>query len=543
MTVARNLPRDQMMCAAKILPIGQSDFPSLRQSNAVYVDKTALIHRLAVAPRSVFLARPRRFGKSLLVSTLESLFKFGLRDFRGLAIESLWTDKTYDVVHLDFSGLKEFKDIEDFSSIFLAHICNRFSEVGFQPENSSNVLAALDNWMRRLPSLSLVLLIDEYDAPLTICLNEPKLFEAVRSVMSKFFSILKSNVGALRFLFLTGITKFSSTSIFSGLNNLTDITLAPAYGTLLGYTEEEIRQNFAPRLTQAAKTLALSEEELMDGLRTYYNGFCFDMRASKKVYCPWSVLSFLDDPEQGFQNYWFASGGHPTVLMKYLEGHEFEDPANFAELKEAKLSDLYTPGDLTTIDRDILLTQTGYLTIKSVDDFGIVTLGYPNQEVTMSMAKLYATELLGGRLYRPADGVLLTKLLGEGEISPVIDRFNEAFNALNYDRHPVVNEAACTSYLQALMMGADMVPEVEVHTALGRSDLEVTVGKWYWVFEVKFAATTEKAEALLTKAVSQIKSRRYGERPHGKKLIRVALVYSAEDRRFVVWKNADAEDA
>lgn len=281
----------------------------------------------------------------------------------------------------------------------------------------------------------------------------------------------------------------------------------------------------------------------MDGLRTYYNGFCFDMRASKKVYCPWSVLSFLDDPEQGFQNNWFASGGHPTVLMKYLEGHEFEDPANFAELKEAKLSDLYTPGDLTTIDRDILLTQTGYLTIKSVDDFGIVTLGYPNQEVTMSMAKLYATELLGGRLYRPADGVLLTKLLGEGEISPVIDRFNEAFNALNYDRHPVVNEAACTSYLQALMMGADMVPEVEVHTALGRSDLEVTVGKWHWVFEVKFAATTEKAEALLTKAVSQIKSRRYGERPHGKKLIRVALVYSAEDRRFVVWKNADAEDA
>lgn len=530
-----------MMSAEKILPVGQADFHALRESNAIYVDKTALIHQLAVAPRGVFLARPRRFGKSLLVSTLESLFKFGLRDFQGLAIESLWTDKVYDVVHLDFSRLKEFKNIEDFSNQFRRHICKRFSRVGFQPEGSSDDLADLDDWVGELPSLSLVLLIDEYDAPLTICLNNPELFEAVRSEMRRFFLSLKSNVGSLRFLFLTGITKFSSTSIFSELNNLVDITLTPTYGALLGYTEEEIRQNFGYYLSKAAKTLAMSEEELIDGLRSHYNGFCFDMRASKKLFCPWSVLNFLDAPDQGFQNYWFASGGHPTVLMKYLEGHELEDPANFAELKEAKLSDLNTPGDLTTIDRDILLTQTGYLTIKSVDDFGIVTLGYPNQEVIMSMAELYAKELLGGRLYRPADGVLLTKLLGEGEIAPVINRFNEAFNALNYDRHPVVNEAACTSYLQALMMGADMVPEVEVHTALGRSDLEVTVGEWHWVFEVKFAATTQKAEALLTKAISQIKSRRYGERPHGKKLIRVALVYSAEDRRFVVWKNADAE--
>ena len=246
-----------------------------------------MIAEIARHPGGVFLSRPRRFGKSLLVSTFESLFKFGLRDFRGLAIEKLWADKTYDVIRLDFSNIKEFSNIDDFAEQFHTLVLSKFSALGFRPKDMSRGFTDLGNWLSDLPKLSLVLLIDEYDAPLTACMDDAELFAQVRSEMRKFFAPLKSNAGSLRFLFLTGITKFSSTSIFSEFNNLDDITLSPRYGTLLGYTEEEIRRDFARHLRRAAKIRALTEDELMDRLRAHYHGFCFDMHASTHVYCPW----------------------------------------------------------------------------------------------------------------------------------------------------------------------------------------------------------------------------------------------------------------
>lgn len=525
-----------MFATEKILPLGQSDFQALRESNAVYVDKSDLIYEIARMPGSVFLARPRRFGKSLLVSAFESLFKYGVRDFKGLAIENLWTDKTYNVIRLDFSNIKDFSGIDDFAEQFRYTVCSKFSELGFHPNDTSNCFTDLGNWIGKLPKLSLVLLIDEYDAPLTACMDNPELFVKVRAEMRKLFSPLKTNVGSLRFLFLTGITKFSSTSIFSELNNLDDVTLSPKFGTLLGYTEEEIRTQFAPYLSRAAKATGMTEDALMDNLRTYYNGFCFDMHASTRVYCPWSVLKFLKAPEQGFINYWFSSGGHPTVLMKYLNGHELEQPTSYAETKQVRLQDLNDPKDLPSIKCDILLAQTGYLTIKSVDGLGLVTLGFPNREVAVSMARLYADELLAGRVYRPADGVMLETLLAKDDLSAIVERFNEVLNALDYNRYPIVDEATCRAYLQVLLIGADMVPRVEVHTSQGRSDLEVDAGSRHWVFELKFAATKAQASQLLAEAVTQMHSRRYGRTPHGRKLMRAAMVFSAEDRRFIVWQ-------
>ena len=363
----------------------------------------------------------------------------------------------------------------------------------------------------------------------------------VRLEMRKFFLPLKTNVGCFRFLFATGITKFSSTSIFSELNNLSDISLSPKYGALLGYTEEEIRQNFAPFLAKSAKSLDLPEKELIDKLRANYDGFCFDMRCSTHVYCPWSVLSFFKAPEQGFFNYWYASGGHPTVLMKHLDGHGLEEPASFAERKLVRMTDLATPKDLSGISRDILLTQAGYLTIKAVDELGIVSLGYPNQEVAISMAQLYADQLLSGRVYRPHDGVLLESLLAKGEISAIVNRFNEVLNALDYNRYPIVDDAMCRAYLQVLMIGVDMVPQVEVHSSQGTSALEVDAGDRHWVFELKFAEKTSQADQLLIKAAAQTQNRRYGRTPHDKKLNCAALVFSAEDRRFVAWQHVQAE--
>ena len=196
------------------LPLGTSDFSSLRVNNEIYVDKTNFVFQLAQHRGKIFLARPRRFGKSLLVSTFESLFKKGLKDFHGLAIEKLWQDKTYPVVRLDFSELKEFETAEQFAANFLETLRVKFSSAGFSCESQEPFLILkLSDWFSSLAPSSLVILIDEYDAPLTACLDRPELFKSVRSLMSQFFLTLKATEGCQRFFFMTGITKLSNTSI------------------------------------------------------------------------------------------------------------------------------------------------------------------------------------------------------------------------------------------------------------------------------------------------------------------------------------------
>ena len=205
------------------LPLGRSTFAALRAAGAVYVDKTDLVAELAAEDRKIFLVRPRRFGKSLLLSTFGSLFEAGLRDFEGLAISSVWTDRTYDVVRLDFSEVREFSDADDFKKKFSRLLRRSFSRVGVGMSDSDEPAEdRIALWMAGLPVRSLVVLIDEYDAPLTVCLNDAVLFKDVQAVMSEFFSLLKSQEGCLRFLFMTGITKFSSTSIFSAFNKCAD---------------------------------------------------------------------------------------------------------------------------------------------------------------------------------------------------------------------------------------------------------------------------------------------------------------------------------
>lgn len=525
----------------RFLPLGRSGFPALRAKNAIYVDKTAQISRLAMNDNKVFLARPRRFGKSLLLSTFESLFRDGLKDFSGLAIESLWTDRTYQVVRIDFSEIKFFSDAADFKRLLFQKIAISFRHIGFTVEDIDDpaMLGRFSDWLQKQPAGSTVILVDEYDAPLTACLDNASLFEEIRVVLSSFYSILKSSENSLRFLFITGITKFSSTCIFSELNNLMDISLDPDYGTLLGYTEDEIRQSFGSYLDFAASTLRISIDDVVELLRIHYNGFCFDRKGLSHVFCPWSVLNFFNSPAQGFINYWFASGGHPTVLLKYLKGHDLENPASYSEPKKVWLTDLETPSEYERLDRDILLVQTGYLTIKKVLPNNGVILGYPNQEVAVSMAQLYADKLLSGKVYMAHDGLALEEILAYRTADDVVARFNEVLNALDYKDYPIRDEATCRAYLQVLLIGADLVPQVELHTALGRSDLEVNVAHRRWLFEIKYASDEDAVAGLLDKAVDQMQSRRYGETPHGKELVRVALVFSARKRRFVAWQQVN----
>lgn len=530
------------METGKFLPLGTCDFDVLRSSNEIYVDKTALIYQLAGQGRGkIFLSRPRRFGKSLLVSTFESLFSHGLRDFRGLAIEKLWRDREYRVVRLDFSKLTRTDDAEKFRQSLYDYLQIVFAPLGFRLQApGSSFLLQLDRWLGEQELGSLVFLIDEYDAPLVRHLDSLPKFCAVRDTLSDFFAILKGNDRCQRFLFITGVTKLSSTSIFSAFNNLRDISLMPEYGALLGYTEPEIRSSFAPFLQKAGEELGLGEEELLQALRLHYDGYCFDEAASAHVFCPWSVLNFLASPKDGFQNYWFQSGGQPAVLTKYLEGHDLASPASAGLPRAVWLGDLKSPSQYEDIKLEVLLTQAGYLTIKSVSDGGAF-LGFPNREVEDSMYRLYAERLLRGKRLMKPDEKKVAALFAEGSVDDVVSLFNRIFNAISYFINEINDEASCQSHLQAVLLGASLLARSESPTALGRSDLEILTGRRRWVFELKYARPGDQPEQLLNQALEQVRSRHYGETDldPSVELIRVGLVFSSEEKRFVVWRQAD----
>ena len=529
-------------CNLKPLPLGTSDFAALRNEGQIYVDKTALVYEIASKRQKFFLSRPRRFGKSLLISTFESLFKYGLRDFKGLAIEKLWKDTgTYKVVRLDFSELKNFSNIEQFQAVLDRYFIDLMQRNRFNSpvKVSTEGLRAFKNWLAVQEPNSVVLLIDEYDAPLTVCLSNASLFDEVRNLLSTLYATVKSNDAAIRFFFMTGITKFSKTSIFSELNMLTILTMDPMFGTLLGYTEEELKHYFKGYLDRACEVLNCSEEDLLLQLRTNYDGFCFDEDASTHVYAPWSTLNFLNRPSRGFQNYWYESAGNPTALQQYLKSHSLREPMDYFKPKFVSIPVLQaTATDTAHVDDLVLLTQAGYLAIKEVGTDSFL-VGYPNKEVADSLAWLYRDKLLSSQSVDQLGAMHLRSDLLQGNADSVIRQINKLFLAADYKKYPVTDENTCRNYMQLfLTLGAYVRTYTELHNALGRSDLEVETADLHWVFEIKFLRkeSDKEGERLLDEAVSQIKERRYGEANlSGKKLIRVAVVFSEKERQFVKW--------
>lgn len=525
-----------------LLPLGISDFETLRDDGRIYVDKTGLVCELACSKGKYLLARPRRFGKSLLVSTFESLFRNGTRDFKGLEAEKLWTDRTYRVLHLDFSIAASFSTREGFLQQFAVMLEAAAIRGGFEiPERSQNPISNLCLFIAAQPKSSLVLLIDEYDAPLTNHLDEPGLFSEIQECLNTLYASVKALSRSLRFFFMTGITKFSHTGIFSAFNDLIDISLDEKYGALLGCTEDEIRRFFGGYLFRAAAELGISEESLLERLRSSYDGFCFDKKASTHVFCPWSVLRFLDAPGKGFENYWYKSGGQPSVLMKCLAGHGLANPDSFAEFRELPLADLEAVSSIGDMKFEALMTLAGYLTIKETKDDGYAVLGYPNAEVAESIARLYADELLKGKSWIREGGVSVSSVLAAGTLTDAVQLFDQAINAIDCKDFPVTNEAVCRSHIQILLYGAQIRPVAEGHSARGRSDLEFDAGSRHWVLEFKYAKDASETVRKLEEGLAQIRSRRYGVSLSGKKLFRAALVFDGSERRFTAFAQAEED--
>ncbi len=278
------------------LPVGISAFSTIRKRNLLYVDKTDLIYTMIKKFSRIFISRPRRFGKSLLLSTLEALFSGQTELFKNLKIEKLWTDTNkYRIVNLDFSEVKDKNTPDEMQIKFNEILTTGFENAGFNyKENGISLLSQLSSWLNKQDE-DIVLLIDEYDAPLNANVHHEELFTFAKQMTAEFFTTVKARDKAFRLVFMTGTAKFARADVFSGMNHLRDISLMPEFGTLLGYTEAELRQYFGWYLEQSARVRQETVPELLDSMREMCDGFCVDNRAETHVFAPWSVLNFLSD--------------------------------------------------------------------------------------------------------------------------------------------------------------------------------------------------------------------------------------------------------
>ena len=517
------------------LPLGTSDFSALRLADEIYVDKTELIYELASQKGKYLFVRPRRFGKSLLISTFESLFNYGLKEFGGLAIDKLWNDEAkYFVVKLDFSEAKYFSSPEEFSQRLASLIARNFSRVGFSyvPDSAESIFHQWSDWLKTLDSDSLVVLVDEYDSPLTSCLDQKELFAAVREQLSKFYAELAANERVLRFVFVTGIIRFNEVFLSSEFVSFTDLSLDPRYGSLVGFTRDEVEGYFENYLEKAAKPLSISRNDHLKQLVAQYGGYCFEETGSTKVLAPWSLLNFLAYPSRAFLAYWFETGGAAS-LLKCLKTQAVKAPEEFSKEKRISRSELLgVSGSLSDI---ALLTQAGYLTIKAPEPGETFLLDYPNLEVRRSMARLYAEQLLDGRIPGQVGAGPIVETLSEGSLEFVVFVLNRFLSAINYHKHPVKDVATLRAYVQVYFAAAGLDVIEEPEDINPRNKLKVKAGRREWIFDFRIVKALNDTLEHNVDTDERMEKTYLGDQGGQKGLRRVKLVFSTGARQFVQW--------
>ncbi len=497
------------------LPIGIQDFSELRSGGYLYVDKTRDIHKLVTSGKYYFLSRPRRFGKSLLVSTMKELFSGSREFFEGLWIEDQWNwSETNPVLHIPFSSI-------GYKSLGLERALHEFLDDVSQEHDLGVEEEALEKKfsevLKRLSAKHsrVVLLIDEYDKPIIDYLGrEIEQAKANREVLRKFYSILKDSDPHLRLVFITGVSKFSKVSIFSDLNNLNDITLHKRYSTMLGYTQEELEANFAEHIKVLAEEEGLSDA--LPRIKEWYNGYSWDAR--NFVYNPFSILLLFDNLY--FTNHWFKTAT-PTFLIDLLRKQAFYE-LDGIQVSEATFDSF----DLENLQLEALLFQTGYLTIKAYDARRrLYTLGYPNLEVRESMmdyllnafSQVPATQVRA-YVYQVADA------LRKKDLKKVEEVFNILLHSLPYQLY---EERERLYHIIIHLFFKYMALDVhsEVNTSRGRADALVELEDKIYCFEFKYNQSPEKA-------LAQIKEKGYlGKyKSSGKELIAVGVNFSPEKR-------------
>ena len=523
----------------KLLP-NSCDFRDLIDNNRIYVDKTALICQIAKDEKGpYFISRPRRFGKSTLINTLHELFAHGIEKFKGLEIEPLWKDKTYKVIHLDFSTFREVPSNSSFNKEFMDAFKLSLEEAGIE-HTKENIDSPANLLKKTLDTESeVVLLVDEYDAPLTAVLNDSNEFEDRRKILSNFYLTVKSCDGKFRFIFITGVTYYSHTSIFSAFNNLKDLTLDLRYGALLGYTSEELESYFGEYIDNAVEVLnnkyhteRYTHDVVVSELKRNYDGYSFDEEALNHVYNPWSIVNFFDAPVRGFIPYWVASGGAtPTFLVNYLKqglkkynSNELQSLLSIDSTVNKDTDSLYPSiENIANIDLFAILYQAGYFCIKTAED-GYFKVGIPNLEVK----KAYSNLLLN-QLTRTQDTKLrfiepFKEVLASGNLDRIKELFNTFINEFSYETVKNFNEACFRDVLKLAMLTFNVSASTEVMGSCGRADITAEAGDYLYVFELKVTDNSKDIDTKLNDAKAQIIKNKYARRLTDKTVIPVALV-------------------
>nr|VFJ72785.1 MAG: PD-(D/E)XK nuclease superfamily protein [Candidatus Kentron sp. FM]VFJ73032.1 MAG: PD-(D/E)XK nuclease superfamily protein [Candidatus Kentron sp. FM]VFK20864.1 MAG: PD-(D/E)XK nuclease superfamily protein [Candidatus Kentron sp. FM] len=517
------------MQTPKKLPIGIQGFEKLRQGGYVYVDKTEQVYRLITEGVAWFLSRPRRFGKSLLVSTLAAIFQ-GRRDlFEGLWIAGSDYDwPAHPVIHLDMSTvMATSRTPDEFESGLIGRLDKAAIDHGLEPVAFARAAAAFDDLIDRLAEKKgkVVVLVDEYDSPILEYLTDtPKALE-MRGRLQNFYTILKARDEELRFVFLTGVTRFSKVSVFSKINHLDDITYDRDYGSMLGITQTELESVFADRIRDLARQENIPIPALLDRIRDWYNGYRFHP-ASGSVYNPVSCLNYLKKRE--FSPWWFETGT-PTFLVDLLQKSSFP----IADLERKQVSEhVFSHFELDRLEPVPLLQQTGYLTITDYDaEQRLYTLDYPNREVREAFLIHLAGTFSGrGRGNVTDDLRRLEGALAANEPDGFFEILTAILAGIPYDIQ-VNRERYYQSlfYLVFRLMGLHI--HTEVRTAIGRIDATIELDSGVWIFEFKL---DDSAEA----ALAQIKEKDYAGpyRAAGRPVYLVGVNFDWEKRNIGGWE-------
>ena len=515
--------------------------------NFIYVDKTEYIPKLVKLKR-VFISRPRRFGKSLTLDTIATLFETGVEPyFKGTWIYDKWTEPTYPVLRLNFLNFDK-NSIEKFNNKLNSKI-TEFAELNHVTTYKEKEEAedSIDHLLEqlRLENRQIVILIDEYDCQMTANINNETLYKQFQEKIKSFYANIKDKF-AIKFLGITGVTRLKDVSIFSVGSDIRDITNASAYSQMIGFTRDEIKKYYIDYLKLAASyennctvdnVTEAQIESLLDRLAKNYDGYCFDEDYEKKVFSTWSVNTFLqsvvDKKKVQFGEYWYDNGGLPSILVNYLKTHELNafEYLNKEKSVTIPVNDFLNPTSLTTINQNVLMCQTGYLTLRSALTSGDLTvdLGIPNGEIYKALNRLLAINFYKEGIYALAKGV--RDLLDAGEIEDIIDRFNSVINSVSYDHFPINSEAAVQNYLYLFLIGAGIETTTESHSSKGRADLIIETKNRRLVFELKYAEDETVAKTKLSEAVEQIKARDYGNtEPKKAELLRIATVFNADPK-------------
>ena len=529
-------------------------FVDFTLENFIYVDKTEYIPKLLKLKR-VFISRPRRFGKSLTLDTIATLFETGVEPyFKGTWIYDKWTEPTYPVLRLNFLNFDK-NSLEKFNNKLNSKI-TEFAELNHVTTYKEKEEAedSIDHLLEqlRLEGRQIVILIDEYDCQMTANINNESLYKQFQEKITSFYANLKDKF-AIKFLGITGVTRLKNVSIFSVGSDINDITNASAYSQMIGFTRDEIKKYYIDYLKLAAsyenncnvdEVTDTQIESMLDRLAKNYDGYCFDEDYKKKVFSTWSVNSFfqsiIENKFVDFGEYWYDNGGLPSILVNYLKTHELNIFEYLDKDKLLKVSDedFKNPTSLTTINQNVLMCQTGYLTLRSsLTESSDVFLGIPNGELYKALNKLLATKFFKGNIsVSNANG---ENILNVGSVEDIISLLNTMVNTVTYDVYPLNSESAVQNYVKAYLLGAKQNVFSEIHQAKGRADLMIETNKRRIVIEFKYAKDETEAKTKLNEGIEQIKTRDYGNIvPRKDELLRIATVFNADPkvRAFTQYK-------